>query len=138
MRELLQTVDDRYVIMNAGDEMRLTFAALPPPRDGWTRDFVLIGDGWVKDGNINTTFSKTVLPLPAHDLPDYDTPPGNLEDDPVYCRHSEDWQTYHTRYVTPALFERGIRPLRQTCSILPNGIALSEQESSSLSVNISG
>ena len=117
--ELLRDIDDRYVIMNAGDEMRLTFPALAPPEDGWTRDFVLIGDGWVKDGNVNTTFSKTVLPLPAHDLPDYDTPPGNLEDDPVYCRHSEDWQTYHTRYVTPSLFERGIRPLRQTRRMLP-------------------
>ena len=135
VRELLQDVDDRYVIMNAGDEMRLTFPAPAPPEDGWTRDFVLIGDGWVKDGNYNTTFSKTVLPLPAHDLPDYDTPPGNLEDDPVYCRHPEDWQTYHTRYVTPSLFERGIRPLQQTRNILGNDTALSEQQGSSLSLH---
>ena len=32
------------------------------------RDYVLVGDGWVKDGNFNTTFSQTVLPLPAHDI----------------------------------------------------------------------
>ena len=110
IRELLQAVDDRYVIMNAGDEMRLTFDAPPPPALGWERDFVLIGDGWVKDGNPNTAFSKTVLPLPAHGLPAYDTSPRRLEEDPVYQRHAEDWQTYHTRYVTPDSFTQGIRP----------------------------
>ena len=110
MRELLREIDDRYVIMNAGDEMALRFPALPPPPDGWQRDFVLIGDGWVKDGDYNTTFSKTVLPLPAHDQPDYNTPPTRLQDDPVYRRYPEDWQTYHTRYVTPQRFSEGLRP----------------------------
>ncbi len=97
--ELLKEVDDRYVIMNAGDEMRLEFPAMDAPAPGWTRSFVLVGDGWVKDGDYNTTYSETVLPLPAHDLPGYDRPRGALEDDPVYQRHPEDWRTYHTRYV---------------------------------------
>ena len=104
-------MDDRYVIMNAGDELVLRFMAPPPPPAGWHRDFVLIGDGWVKDGDYNTTFSKTVLPLPAHDQPDYTTPPGDLEDDPVYRRHTEDWQRYHTRYITPQRFHRSLLPL---------------------------
>ena len=30
------------------------------------RDFVLIGDGWEKDGDYNTAYSQTVLPLPTH------------------------------------------------------------------------
>ena len=111
VRELLADIDDRYVIMNAGDEMRLTFDAPPPRGDGWTRDFVLIGDGWVKDGNPNTAFSKTVLPLPAHDQTGYDTPPTFLEADPIYQRHAHDWQTYHTRYVTADRFQRSLRPL---------------------------
>jgi hypothetical protein len=110
VRELLQAVDDRYVILNAGDELVLRFVAPPPPPVGWRRDFVLIGDGWNKDGDYNTTFSKTVLPLPAHDQPDYTTPPGDLEDDPVYRRHAEDWQRYHTRYVTPQRFHRALLP----------------------------
>jgi hypothetical protein len=109
VRELLQAVDDRYVIMNAGDELMLRFEALPPPPAGWNRDFVLMGDGWVKDGDYNTTFSKTVLPLPAHDQPDYTTPPGRLEDDPVYRRHAQDWQRYHTRYITPQRFHEALR-----------------------------
>ena len=51
---------------------------------GWKRDFIWECDGWTKDGNPNTRFSKTVLPLPYHDLENYDQPPGRLEDDPVY------------------------------------------------------
>src|SRR5690606_8310941 len=54
VRELLAGIDDRYVIMNAGDEIVLRFAAPPPPPEGWRRDFVLVGDGWVKDGDFNT------------------------------------------------------------------------------------
>jgi Flp pilus assembly protein TadD len=109
VRELLQTVDDRYVIMNAGDELVLHFVAPAPPPAGWQRDFVLIGDGWVKDGDYHTTFSRTILPLPAHDQPDYTTPPGVLEDDPVYRRHASDWQRYHTRYITPQRFHEAMR-----------------------------
>ena len=109
VREILQAVDDRYVIMNAGDELVLRFVAPDPPPAGWQRDFVLIGDGWVKDGDYHTTFSKTVLPLPAHDQPDYTTPPGSLEDDPVYRRHAPDWQRYHTRYITPQRFQEAMR-----------------------------
>ena len=37
------------VIMNAGDELRLVPRAAAPAA-GWRRDFVLIGDGWEKDG----------------------------------------------------------------------------------------
>ena len=47
-------VDDRYVIMNAGDELLLRFPAAPPPAPGMVRDFVAVSDGWVKDGDFNT------------------------------------------------------------------------------------
>ncbi len=109
VRELLGAVDDRYVIMNAGDELVLRFPAPPPPPAGWVRDFVMVGDGWVKDGNFNTTFSKTVLPLPLHGRPDYTTPPGRLNDDPAYRLHPDDWVTYHTRYVTPDEIRSALR-----------------------------
>jgi tetratricopeptide (TPR) repeat protein len=107
---LLAGVDDRYVIMNAGDELRLQFAEQPPPPAGWRRDFVLIGDGWEKDGDYNTGHSQTVLPLPAHDQPNYGagTPSLTLADDPVYRRHRDDWEQFHTRFVTPSLFIKGL------------------------------
>ena len=109
VRELLDDIDDRYVIMNAGDELALRFEAIPEPPAGWRRDFVLIGDGWVKDGDYNTTFSTTVRPLPTHAVATYDRAPGALQDDPVYEQHARDWQTYHTRYVAPNHFKSGIR-----------------------------
>ena len=110
VRELLAEVEDRYVIMNAGDELRLRFEAPPDPPDGWRRDYVLITDGWVKDGDFNTAHSKTVGPLPTHDTPDYDPDASPaLEDDPVYQRHKDDWRKYHTRFVAPDLLLRGLR-----------------------------
>jgi tetratricopeptide (TPR) repeat protein len=108
VRELLQQTDDRYVIMNAGDEIVLRFAAPPSPPAGWTRDFVLIGDGWVKDGDFNTANSRTVQPLPAHSMRQYGGTDQPLEADPVFQRNTEDWRRFHTRYVAPYAFERGL------------------------------
>ncbi len=109
VRELLEKIDDRMTIICAGDELRLKFAALPAPPAGWTRDYVMVGDGWIKDGDLNSTFSKTVLPLPYHGLKDYNTTPGRLEDDPAYRRNPQDWRAYHTRYVTPEHFLNALR-----------------------------
>ena len=74
--ELLAQIDDRYVIVNSGDEMSLRFPEQPPPPAGWVRDFVVMGDGWIKDGDFNSTFSKTVLPLPYHAKNEYITRAG--------------------------------------------------------------
>jgi hypothetical protein len=98
--ELLQRVDDRYVIMNAGDELRLAFPEVPPPPPGVVRDFIVVGDGWEKDGDYNTVASRTVLPLPTHQSGKYARGSGRLEDDPVYQRHRADFERYHTRYVS--------------------------------------
>jgi Tfp pilus assembly protein PilF len=109
IRDLLKTIDDRYVIVNSGDEMSLRFAEQPSPPAGWVRDFVIKGDGWIKDGDYNSTFSKTVLPLPYHAKNEYTARPGALEDEWVYRQHPEDWQNYHTRYVTPEVFKNALR-----------------------------
>ena len=109
VRELLVRADDRYVIMNAGDELSFRFAAPAAPPPGWVRDYVIVGDGWIKDGDYNSTFSKTVLPLPYHSKNLYDTPPGRLEDEWVYRRFPDDWQKFHTRYVTADTFQNAMR-----------------------------
>jgi tetratricopeptide (TPR) repeat protein len=109
VRPLLDHIDDRYVIMNAGDELALRFPALGPPPAGWVRDYVIAGDGWVKDGDYNSIDSATVRPLPYHARTLYDTPPKPLEDEWVYRHHPEDWRTYQTRYVTPYNFENALR-----------------------------
>jgi hypothetical protein len=100
VRDLLLKVDDRYVIMNAGDELVMKFPEAPAAAPGSVRDFVVIGDGWEKDGDFNTTASRTVLPLPTHKRAAYPGNPGRLEDDPVYREHRDDFERYHTRYVT--------------------------------------
>ena len=105
--ELLTSVDDRYVIMNAGDELAFRFPA-PPELEGYKRTFILIGDGWVKDGDYNTVASRTVLPLPRHDQSEYVPGTGRLEDDPIYRRYPDDWVKYHTRYVAPDHFRLGL------------------------------
>jgi tetratricopeptide (TPR) repeat protein len=109
VRELLAGIDDRYVIMNAGDEITLRFAEQPPPPTGWVRDYVIAGDGWIKDGDYNTVDSRTVQPLPYHAKTQYNQAPGNLESEWVYRRHPEDWQNYHTRYVTSEPIDQALR-----------------------------
>ena len=109
VRPLLERIDDRTVIMNAGDEMRLQFNAPPAPTNGQMRDWVFISDGWTKDGNMNTTFSQTLLPLPAHNLAQTDVPPTTLQNDPVYKKHRDDWRDYHTRWVDSRKFQGALR-----------------------------
>ncbi|MEX0748361.1 MAG: hypothetical protein WD275_10200, partial [Rhodothermales bacterium] len=109
VRELLEEVDDRYVIVNAGDELAFQFPALPAPQEGWKRDFIFIGDGWEKDGDYNTSFSESVLPLPSHEDVEYAGPLRALEEDPVYQRYPEDWVRYHTRYVHPQGFSAALK-----------------------------
>lgn len=113
VRELVAKVDDRYVIMNAGDEIAFRFAVPKAPTAGWVRDFIWESDGWTRDGDPNTRFGRTVLPLPAHNLKEFNGPPGWLEDDPVYRRFPDDWRNYHTRYITPDYFAQGLRTLRR-------------------------
>jgi hypothetical protein len=101
VRPLLNEPDDRFVIMGSGDELKVRFpASLPPPPQGWTRDFLLLVDGWAKDADANTAYSQTVEPLPFHGMSAY--PYGANERHP----HPGYRKGYNTR---PAL--RPLRPL---------------------------
>jgi len=76
VRELLAAVDDRFVIMGSGDEIRLRLDArsLPALPDGWTRNWLVKVDGWAKDRDANTAFSQSVDPLPFHGMSSYPYP----------------------------------------------------------------
>ncbi|MDQ6760276.1 MAG: tetratricopeptide repeat protein [Acidobacteriota bacterium] len=104
--ELVEDPDDRFVIMGAGDELRLEFEAgeLPVLKPGWKRDFVLKVDGWAKDRDANTAHSQTVEPLPFHAMTQY--PYGAKERYPTDAVHAAYRKQYNTR---PALVL--IRPL---------------------------
>ena len=70
---LLESIDDRMVIMGSGDEIELLFPAsgLPTLPRGWKREFLLFVDGWAKDADPNTAFSQSVEPLPFHGMSGY-------------------------------------------------------------------
>jgi hypothetical protein len=106
VRPLLEAVDDRFVVMGSGDELRLLFPArsLPALKPGWRRDFLLLVDGWAKDGDYNTAFSQSVEPLPFHAMTSYPYPAS--EKFPDDAAHREYLESYNTR---PAL--RLVRPL---------------------------
>lgn len=110
---LLKEVDNRYVIMGYGDEIRFHFKAPKPPKKDWSRDFVFIANGWEKDDDYNTFHSGTVRPLPSHNSDGYkmyEKLSTSLEEDPVYQAHKMDWVRYHTRYVTPEIFRQALLP----------------------------
>jgi tetratricopeptide (TPR) repeat protein len=101
--------DDRMVIMGSGDELRLLFPAtgLPALAPGCTRAFLILVDGWAKDGDLNTAYSQTVEPLPFHGMSAY--PYADTEHFPDDKMHRDYVREFNTR---PAL--RLIRPLETT------------------------
>jgi tetratricopeptide (TPR) repeat protein len=111
VRALVTSVDDRLLIMGSGDEVRLLYpaSAFPALPAGWTRDFLLLVDGWAKDADANTAYSQSVLPLPFHGMSAYPYPANeHFPDDSI---HRDYLKTYITR---PAL--RLIRPLNEGLS----------------------
>ena len=103
---LVKTVDDKLIVMGAGDELKLTFGAseVPSLPAGWSRDYLLLVDGWAKDADANTAFSQSVTPLPFHGMTSYPYKP--TEQFPNDAEHTQYVRDYLTR---PAL--KLIRPL---------------------------
>ena len=109
MRLLIPLADDKLLLMGSGDEVTLLFdpAKLPVLKPGWKRDFLLLVDGWAKDADANTAFSKTVEPLPFHGMSTY--PYSASDSFPRDTTHNTYREQYNTR---PAL--RLLRPLNTT------------------------
>ena len=103
---LLLEPDDKYIIMNAGDEVTITFDATKVPElpNGWKRDYLIYSDGWIKDGDLNTAHGQTVEPLPFHAMTSYPYgPEQGYPSDEAYQRYLK---TYNTRKVTAEKFRR--------------------------------
>ena len=106
VKELLETVDDRFLIMGSGDEVRLLFKAseLPAVPEGFSRDFLLYANGWVKDGDLNTAFAKGVEPLPFHGMSSYPYGPGETyPQDEEHLRYREEYNTRPALQLLPPL-----------------------------------
>lgn len=97
VRELARAVDDKLIVMGSGDELQLRFDAesIAPAPSGWTRDFLLLVDGWAKDRDANTAFSQTTDPLPFHSMSQFPYPAA--EHYPADPEHSAYRERYNTR-----------------------------------------
>ncbi len=93
---LLTAIDDRYIVMGAGDALHLRFdtRTLPALPDGWRRDFLLFLDGWAKDRDPNSVEALHVEPLPFHAMSGYPyRADESFPDDPEHRAWWLEWQT---------------------------------------------
>jgi hypothetical protein len=69
VRQLVLDQDERFVLINAGDEVTLAFdgAALPTLPSAWTRSFVLRSFGYCKDTDLFNPVGGSVEPLPGRE-----------------------------------------------------------------------
>jgi len=106
---LLTESDNMYIISNAGDETTVKFDArsLPRLQKGWKRDFLIHSVGWVKDGDLNTAFGNTVLPLPFHGMTSYPPSAGDrYPNDPSLQKYNRE---YNTRLVNADGYLNAVR-----------------------------
>jgi len=108
VRPLLDRSDDQYVVMVPGDEVTVEFDAPadgPPP--GWTRDFILYSDGWIKDSDLNTANGTTIGPLPYHAITSYPYAAGDAYPaDSVRQRYLREYNTRIIKLPRPPSTER--------------------------------
>ena len=93
--ELLETPDDRSVILAPGDEMLLRFdaASLPPVAPGHRRTLFLESHGWDKDADRNTFEPKRLEPLPFRAMTVYGADGETFPDGPEHRRYRNEWLT---------------------------------------------
>jgi hypothetical protein len=99
VRELLQAVDDRFVISRPGDEISLSFdaSALPPLLPGMRRTFLLYASGYSKEMDLHSASPDAATPIPFRAMPRYPY------SSPVRYPHHDDLDQLHTRRVERAL-----------------------------------
>ncbi len=112
VNDLLLEADSKYIITNAGDEISLEFNAeeVPDLPEGWSRDFVIYTNGWLKDGDLNTSKGQTVEPLPFKGMSKY--PYGENEHYPRDTEHQQFLKKYITRKVTTDNYKKLLIPVQ--------------------------
>jgi hypothetical protein len=93
---LLQSIDDMFVILGAGDALTLRFDArgVPEPKPGFTRDYLVFLDGWAKDRDPNTLQALEVEPLPFHAMSGYPyRADEHFPDDEVHANWRKQWNS---------------------------------------------
>lgn len=98
VRPLLRRVDDMFVVSKPGDELALSFRALPPVPPGRARTFLLYSFGYSKEMNPRSASPDTVAPLPFRAMSGY--PYGADEHYPRTRRHRQYQEQWNTRVVS--------------------------------------
>lgn len=88
VRPLLEDADDRFVIMDTGDDLAMSFQDPDPAADGMERTYVIHTDGF------HDTQSGTVDPLPFHAMSSYPYPDTeSYPDDDFHTDYLREWNT---------------------------------------------
>lgn len=91
---LLESWDDRMLVMGSGDELRLKFKVPDEgPPAGWKRDFILHCVGWDKDADLNTLTGQSSMPLPFKGMSEY--PPRYSESERLEKAMTENAEHLH-------------------------------------------
>ena len=97
VKPLIKTVDDTFIISKTGDELVLSFDALPELPKGKKYTFLLYADGYSKEMDINSGSPEAVFPLPFKAMTKY--PYGADEKYPMTAEKLEIYDRYNTRIV---------------------------------------
>jgi hypothetical protein len=105
--ELLESADDRYVVMGPGEELTLKFPAdaFGPVPAGYRRSFLFKSDSYCKDMDLYSAYPETVEPLPFHGMSQYPYPPGEAYPD------DEKRTEYRERFNTRPMLRSGDQTL---------------------------
>ncbi|MDQ3087598.1 MAG: CRTAC1 family protein, partial [Acidobacteriota bacterium] len=106
---LLEKVDDVFVISKTGDEIVLSFEALPKPPKNKKYTFLLFADGYSKEMDINSGSPDAVFPLPFKQMKKY--PYDTDEQFPMSEEKRRIYDEYTTRQV------KGFLPRMETAMI---------------------
>ncbi len=101
VKPLLEDVDDVFVISKTGDELVISFEALPEPTAGKKYTFLLYADGYSKEMDINSGSPETVFPLPFKGMSKY--PYDLSEKYPMTAEKQKIHDLYNTRIVRSGL-----------------------------------
>lgn len=120
VRELLLAPDDMFVVMNAGDDLAVTFDEPVAPAAGLERTYMIHTDGF------HQTISGRVDPMPFHAMSNYPYPAEeHYPDDAEHRAYLAEWNT--RRYGYAALAE-GESSLLEQAAGLVRGILGLESE----------
>jgi cytochrome c-type biogenesis protein CcmH/NrfG len=109
VNQLLEAIDDVFVISKTGDELVLSFDALPELPKNKKYTFLLFADGYSKEMDINSGSPDAVLPLPFKRMKKY--PYAADEQFPMTEEKRRIYDEYTTRPVRDVLprIELGVK-----------------------------